>query len=200
MSQVILNIKGTSGSGKTTTARNLLSYPHEKIYGKKQLKNGTKDIVMAYKCDLSSAGLKLPVYLLGSYEGVCGGCDTIPTQSEVVRRAMEYFPEGHVFLEGLLTSKSGPAGEVTVELSKTGRFIVGWIDTPIELCIDRVIQRRKEAGNDKAFNPKNTIDAWESARSACVNIHKAGMAKVVTIPHQDPFTKVLDVYKQAERE
>ncbi|CAB4132208.1 hypothetical protein UFOVP139_23 [uncultured Caudovirales phage] len=197
MKKAIFSLRGTSGSGKTTVAREFFSrYPVKTIPDP----NGKKK-PWGYEVDASKDGITQPIYLIGSYETVCGGCDNVSTQAEIVERTMAAHGRGHVFIEGLLLSKAGPGGQTTQAFAPTGDYSVGWLDTPLETCLERVVGRRQARGDERPFDPTNTIDAYTGIRQACVNLHKANIGvRVLTVPHTDAFNTVLDVYKQAERE
>lgn len=163
MTHCILRISGTFGSGKTTAARGFLKYPHQEMLGSDGKLKG-------YKID---AGLRSPVFLLGSYRNVCGGCDGIPTQAEIANRVLRAHPAGHVLYEGALVSGAGLAGAVTMATQPTGCSVYAFLDTPLELCIERVKGRREAAGNDKPFNPKNTIQKFDSVVGTYKALRKA---------------------------
>jgi len=80
------------------------------------------------------------------------------------------------------------------ELSKTGALVVGWLDTPLDVCIERVIARRLAAGNTKPFDTTCTERGYKSSYSSSLALHEEKMAKVITLPYQDAFPKVLKVF------
>ena len=191
---VILSLRGTSGSGKTTVARKFLTdYPCSAILDP----NGKKKH-WGYHVDLSSQGITQPLYVIGSYENTCGGTDGISTQEEIAERALVAHARGHVLLEGLLISKVGPGAITTQMLKPTGAYVAAILDTPLATCLQRVQSRRDARGETKPFNPANTTSAHESTYDACVNLHKAGGVKIITIDHTDAFNDTLEVIRKAE--
>ena len=191
---VILSLRGTSGSGKTTVARKFLTdYPTKILPDPVKPKKH-----WGYEVDLSSEGLSQPLYVIGSYENTCGGTDGISTQEEIADRALAAYPRGHVLLEGLLLSKVGPGAITTQMLKPTGAYVAAILDTPLATCLQRVQTRRDSRGEDKPFNPKNTISAHKSTYDACMNLHKAGGVKIITIDHTNAFDETLDILKKAE--
>ena len=152
----------------------------------------------SYEVDLSSEGINEKLYVIGSYENTCGGTDGISTQEEIAERALAAHPRGHVLLEGLLLSKVGPNAVTTKMLAPTGAYVAGYLDTPLQTCLDRVIARRKERGDERPFNPDNTISAHKSTFAACKNLHDMGGVKVITIDHTDAFNQTLDIFRKAE--
>jgi len=191
---VILSLRGTSGSGKTTVARKFLTdYPCSAIIDP----NGKKKH-WGYHVDLSSQGITQPLYVIGSYENTCGGTDGISTQEEIAERALTAHTRGHVLLEGLLISKVGPGAITTQMLKPTGAYVAAILDTPLATCLQRVQSRRDARGETKPFNPANTTSAHKSTYDACVNLHKAGGVKIITIDHTDAFNDTLEVIRKAE--
>ena len=80
---IILRLSGTFGSGKTTAVREFLD-PFK--YSSETLRNSSTNKVMGYKVNLSSQNISTPLYIVGSYENICGGTDGIKTQEEVGQR------------------------------------------------------------------------------------------------------------------
>lgn len=71
---MIINIRGTSGSGKTYAVRELLHTLAANGSCSNVMLGGR---VVAHWCQFDLQ----PVYVLGNYGGAeCGGCDTIKTQ------------------------------------------------------------------------------------------------------------------------
>jgi len=191
---VILSLRGTSGSGKTTVARKFLTdYPCSAIIDP----NGKKKH-WGYQVDLSNEGIAQPLYVIGSYQNTCGGTDGISTQEEIAERALAAHPRGHVLLEGLLLSKVGPGAITTQMLKPTGSYVAAILDTPLATCLQRVQARRDARGETKPFNPANTVSAHKSTYDACVNLHNAGGVKIITIDHTDAFNDTLEVIRKAE--
>ena len=93
---MIINIRGTSGSGKTYTVRSFMNkYQPESVimYDSK---------MVAAHCVYYNM---IPVYVIGSYKNVCGGCDAIPTQDMACSLVRHFAQFGHVLFEGLLMKR-----------------------------------------------------------------------------------------------
>lgn len=193
MSNAIIRIAGTFGSGKTTAARSFMTLyptiPHK--LGLEALK------VIAYECDLSSVGIKTPVFLIGSYENVCGGTDGISSQEEVANRVMHYHRRGHVIYEGALVSSAGENGIVTKTVHTTGCDVYAFLDTPKLVCVERVKQRRRNAGNDKPFDHTNLVSKYSSVVRVYKNLTELGYDTRV-LNHKDPHPKLLEIIKEYE--
>ena len=193
MSKKIVSLRGTSGSGKSTVAFTMFDkFPREEIVG-------GDGKVKGYIVDASSAGIKYPIYVLGKYTTQCGGCDQIPTQQEAADRAVHYHQSGHVLAEGLLASAAGPKGAFTDAIYQTGAAIFAILDTPLQVCLDRVRARRAAKGNNKPFNEKNTRDKWTQVHSTAKALHTLGY-DVRPIDHTQAFEDVMEIFRSAERE
>ena len=181
---MILNLRGTSGSGKTTVVRGLMAkYPaieplmvadergREKIHG--------------YECRMANFPGNPPnLYVVGSYKNVCGGCDGIKTQDEICGRVRNYAGmTGDVVFEGLLISHLfSRYVNLDREMAETHRQHTIWafLDTPEELCVDRVKARRAARHADRVkaaeregrhvpaelgpLNETNTRQKWQDMR------------------------------------
>jgi hypothetical protein len=142
---VIINVRGTHGSGKSTLMRRLMAThaaePHEV---------NTRGRPVAYVMAIPKCG---DVFVIGSYENPCGGCDVIQPKSDVWPLVERFAAMGHVLFEGVLISTTyGAVGHGSEYYGD--QFIFAYLDTPVEVCIDRVRQRRRAKGNLKPFNPE----------------------------------------------
>jgi hypothetical protein len=190
MKHIILRIAGTFGSGKTTAMRGFFNYPHTVLMSGKK--------IAGYQVDASSAGISEPIFVVGKYDNTCGGTDAIKTQAEIAEKILKAHPLGHVLYEGALVSASGLAGQVTQAIHPTGCDVYAFLDTPQDLCVERVKGRRLAAGNDKEFDPKNLIDKFESVVNCYKNLRKEGSYDVRLIDHTDPHPALVEIIKEYE--
>jgi hypothetical protein len=190
MKHIILRIAGTFGSGKTTAMRGFFNYPHTVLMSGKK--------IAGYQVDASSAGIKQPIFVVGKYDNTCGGTDAIKTQAEIAEKILKAHPLGHVLYEGALVSASGLAGQVTQAIHPTGCDAYVFLDTPQDLCVERVKGRRLAAGNEKEFDPKNLIDKFESVVNCYKNLRKEGTYDVRLIDHTNPHPQLVEIIKEYE--
>lgn len=190
MKHVILRIAGTFGSGKTTAMREFLAYPSEVLM--------VNNRIAGYRVDMSAQDIKAPAFVVGKYDNTCGGTDAIKTQAEIAEKILKAHPLGHVLYEGALVSASGLAGQVTQAIHGTGCDVYAFLDTPQELCIERVIKRRLAAGNEKEFNPKNLVDKFESVVNCYKNLRNEGGYDVRLIDHTSPHEQLLNIIREYE--
>lgn len=158
-----VNLRGTSGSGKTTIVRNIL------------MQQGWHTINAQGKI-WGYANPELRWIIIGSYENTCGGCDTIRTQQEVEDRIEYCLNQGYnVLFEGLLISTLTSRWlELAKRVSDRANVLFYYLDTPIEECLRRIDLRRKSAGNFKELNPKNTVDRVKAIDSTYKKLSQAG--------------------------
>jgi hypothetical protein len=136
--------------------------------------------------------------VVGSYENACGGTDGINSQEEIAERTTKAHGFGHVLVEGLLMSKSSAGGHVAPILKDHGA-VFGFMDTPWETCLSRVLARRAEAGNDKPFDPDKTMrSAYEQCRRSAELLTQAGGYDVRWIDHNNPVSFVRQWLMEAE--
>ena len=190
MPNVILRLSGTFGSGKTTAVRKFIEdYPSETLMGGKK--------IMGYRIDLTSLDVEKPLFIVGKYDNVCGGTDSINTQLEVAERIIKAHALGHVLYEGALVSASGLGGKVTQITEETGCTVYAFLDTPQDKCIDRVINRRLTAGNTKEFNPKNLVAKFGGVTACRQHVTEAGF-RVVDIDHMNTHPPLVKIIKDFE--
>jgi len=183
---MIIQLRGTSGSGKTYTARSFMECYAPDI----QICDiGGKTVAHCVYWEMQ------PVYLLGSYKNVCGGCDSISSQDMVCSLVRHFSQFGHVIFEGLIMSHLyARYAALADEMSEAGDvFTFAFMDTPLELCLERIVQRRITKGNYKELNPDNTIGKYESTHAVAEKLRKAGY-NVVWINHKKtPVTQLISL-------
>lgn len=95
---MIINIRGTNGSGKSTVVRQIMDRADRclPIHGVLGLRRPE-----AYKLEFKD---RTPVYVLGPYDVPTGGCDAVHPFSLILDLVHKYAPQGHVLFEGSLVS------------------------------------------------------------------------------------------------
>jgi hypothetical protein len=166
---VIIQIRGTSGSGKSHAVRHVI----KKLGIKNVVKGktpGGRDTVVGYR-------LNGDVMIVSRYEGdVGGGADMVNSQEELRRRVTRFANKGRVVLfEGVVSTTVFTAwSELDAKLrrSKGHEYVWAFMNTPLGVCIRRIIKRRRNAGNRDPFNPKHTILKYYSGYSAACRAMK----------------------------
>lgn len=165
----IINIRGTSGSGKSTIVRKLME-----CYGSKGkvMEDGRKQPI-GYIC--YREGGKRPLAVIGHYETACGGCDTIPKMEriyELVRKAHDNGMD--VVFEGLLISADVNR---TAALHTDGLpLLVIALTTPLAECIDSINKRRWTRNPDlPPVKTKNTESKYKGVAKSMERLKAQGV-------------------------
>lgn len=195
MGKLLVNLRGTSGSGKSTLVRQLIQRS-----GADNLKNAAGKVVGVRVHPVHETSLwRWPIFIVGKYDNACGGMDTIATQQEAADRAVKAYQHGHVICEGLLASLVGPRATLPAALIAAAgpdvRFLC--LDTPLEVCLERLDRRRAEAGNTRPLRPDGTADKWRATRRAYQQLEEDEQP-VFWLPYETAFEKVLRMLEIAD--
>lgn len=174
---MIIQIRGTSGTGKSTVVREVM-----KRYNparQKVFRTGRKQPLCYFLPWLGGPEDSLPeehgLVVVGHYETACGGCDTLPSYDASIEIVREAHSRGFdVLFEGLLIS-----GEVRrcAELHADGLpyHVIG-LEVPLEVCIASVNKRRWAKDPEKpGVNPKNTEAKYKTVQGAMRKLAEAGV-------------------------
>jgi len=170
----IVAIKGTNGSGKSTVVRALVAH----LGNAATLRFNSKEA--GYRCRYGDGSL----FVLGKYRSACGGLDSsfsyAGAADDLLLCIDTLAAKGHVIAEGVIALTS---------------YGFGRIDTPAELCIARVRQRRLEAGNSKPFNPEKLLHKYESVLRSQEKLREAGYDARI-LPHEEPLQTLLRWFEE----
>ena len=162
---MLIQIRGTSGSGKSFIVNKLMSkYSFKPIY--------QNSLIMGYLCE------DLNLFIVGKYTTACGGCDSIPTQDEICRRIKVALKKGYnVLFEGLICSHIAKRyAELYFACKKRGipvKYI--FLSTPLEVCRENINKRRAKVGKPPV-SAKNTEKDYISTHKSRENMITMGVA------------------------
>lgn len=167
----VVLLKGTSGSGKTYIAEQIIKDLEDMADEVRTFGLGPKDKLggTAYR---SKGGLRTAI--LGRYESACGGCDAMSWKGaadDIEAAIMELTSEGYdVFFEGLIVATWGVDRMIRVGNLLNTNFTVVHLTTPLETCISSVESRRAaraaaEGKELKPLDPANTASKHKSLQS-----------------------------------
>lgn len=166
---MIINLRGTSGSGKSTIVKELMGHYQHRV---PMFVAGRQRPISYMLVDPNYNGL----YVIGHYETACGGCDTISSLDQVYHYVTQAAGSGcHVLYEGIMAS-----GEyqrcVKLHEAFPGQVAVVVLDVPIDLCLAGVQERRLARGNDTPLKPERTIRRQREVESMARYLRDAGVA------------------------
>lgn len=185
MAPLIINLRGNSGSGKTFATRAFMALAKD---GAGSLQRGKLE-------DQTMMLGKQHWAILGKYGNVCGGCDTIKTQAEIVDSVKYWTSRGsNVWLEGLILSTI--YGTVGAYSEKFGdRWVFAYLQPPIETLLRRINLRRIEAGNFKPLNETNTRARVKTIERNKEIVRERGR-RVVELDWEEPLPALLKIIKK----
>lgn len=163
---MIIQLRGTSGSGKTTIVKAIMT-DYTGIKSRVMVSDRKQPIGYILQRGVDQPAGR-PLAVIGHYETACGGCDTIKTADEVYSRMAHAHELGFdVLFEGLLLS-----GEInrTMDWVKDhqGFYHTAFIDTELEECLASINLRRAARGKLEPVARTNT----ESKFKAMVNVER----------------------------
>jgi hypothetical protein len=189
---IIVNIRGTNGSGKSSAVRAFM----------KHLGKPT-----AFLFDDKEAGYRYkrtpPIFVLGKYKTACGGLDasfSYKGAADDVLLCLDLLAEkGDVVCEGLAAMNSYGYGRLTyfadAQKAKGNNVVFALLDTPAELCVRRVRERRKAAGNIAPFDPDNLLHKYVSVVRTQEQLQRAGYDARI-LPHEEPLQTLLRWFEE----
>jgi hypothetical protein len=201
---LIINPRGTSGSGKTELVRRILAQ-----YGwqRSAESEGAGDLEpiwragrrrpLGYRLEHPLGGR--PLAVLGHYEVTSGGCDTIRAADggldEIMRRAADYAATGHdVLIEGQLLSSEY---ERSAELARSHRLHVLRLTTPPEQCARNLVWRRRARRDTWPSVAGIVADEHELVAEACARLGQH--ATVEALGFDDAFARAKDLLGVRQR-
>jgi hypothetical protein len=182
----IVNIRGTHGSGKSSVVNAILTK-----YGAQPESLSPKGKILATVTQLP--GQALPLYVVGRYETACGGCDGIQPYSDIWPRVQRLAAKGHVLFEGaLIASVYGSIGTASEEYGDD--FVFAYMDTPLDVCLDRIARRRAAKGNFEPVNPVSTTAKHVGIERQIVKVRDVLGRRVVVLDYNKPIMQVLKLF------
>jgi len=172
---VIINIRGTSGSGKTHLVRQVMDCYGSRVPYREE---GRKQPI-GYTFHRGERGRSLAV--IGHYETACGGCDTIAKMERIFELVKASAAQGFdVIFEGLLISadvnRHVELHKWCLEKFHGPRLEVVALTTPLQTCLDSVNARRHARNPDlPPVKEANTISKFNGVRKSLERLRADGV-------------------------
>lgn len=163
---MIVNIRGTNGSGKSTAVKSVMERYDTRtpvqIEGRKQ----------PYYYRLTAPDHR-DLIVPGHYNTPCGGCDTITRPEDVFNLVRRFAEEGcDVLFEGIMVMDDVNR---TIEINKTHPILVLSLTTPIDVCLASIQDRRNARGDERPLSDKNTRSRAERVKRNNARLKDSGV-------------------------
>jgi hypothetical protein len=182
---LILNLRGTSGAGKTELARLILAEygwrrqcpeTHNRV---EPVYRAARDVPFAYRLRHPRAGR--PLVVIGHYQVTSGGCDTIRAQdgglAEALRFAGDVASSDHdVLIEGLRLSSEV---ELSAKLAAQHLLHILRLSTPVEQCVTNLVSRRRVAKSRVRAIEGSTVEEHIRVEDACARLRLHATVEVL---------------------
>lgn len=187
---LVINIRGTNASGKTTLAKNLLE-----TFPSTPLIDPGNEKVFAYVLDTGAT----KTALIGPYRITTGGYDAIDenyykgsTRADYASKVITDLSKlGNVVFEGALAAT---LTQRWIDLARSlphTHWIFGFMDTPLDKCLDRMVKRRIQRKDPRPVDPsKSLLPKQRKVEASEKRLREAGM-DVQTIPHEQGLETIL---------
>lgn len=191
---MIINIRGTNGSGKTHLVRELLGAGYTHVH----LVNYAKQLKHSIKTEAVQGATRGDRIAVGSYAPGCGGMDRIPSfsiQQDAVMAATKLPGIDIVLCEGVLCSTvAGSWLDFFRGLQQPGEPVfIGYLDTPLELCLERIRERqRASARGERPIKEELVRDKVKAIAATRARFDAVGIP-TFTIDHTDPVSSVREI-------
>ena len=193
---MIINIRGTNGSGKTTLARQLIG-PDAQPVDLNWYPSPTKREPERRK-RVEGWGHPGGFLAIGSYRQGCGGMDTLPSfevqQMAVIAAQQLPHPPLHTVCEGVLASTvAGSWLEFFKNCApERGPVIIAYLDTPLELCLERITARQIAAkGEAREIKVDQVRDKVKAIAATRARFDAAGI-RTVTLRHDQAQADLME--------
>lgn len=192
----IINLRGTSGSGKSTVVRRVMAayqpggieYVHQ---------DGRRQPLAQRLFQLPTAIVNhyngsRPLFVPGHYETPCGGCDTIKTPDQVYELIRGAIAKGDdVIYEGIIVQD-----DTKRLLALHAEYPVNVIElaTPIEDCLAGIQARRDARGDARPLDPKNTVERQNRVHKTCNKLRALGL-NIPILGREEAYQACLDMLR-----
>jgi len=191
---MIIDLRGPNGSGKTWVMEQMRKMPGTETAlcgpGLLPASQQEKAPETIWAIALYLEALADPLYLVGPYSrrGHGQGVDKVMPMDEVTARVEYLARHGHVAFEGVIASTIFGRFFDTA-MRHPGAYTVIQLTTPLELCLERIRDRRQARGTDPGeFKAELVEDKIKAIGSACDRFRTAGVRVISSTSERAPTT------------
>lgn len=185
--RLLVNIRGTNGSGKSTIPIAMKDDPD--MY----------EVIRPYKGRPKKILTVFPTYgwvALGAYNRQVGGLDGFPNKAftkKVLQYALKKFPDYNILMEGILASTTySTYAELFRNVQKEWDIqpVIYYLMPPVEVCIERIKQRngnkpfKEELVHNKYAMMQRGIKKFEQAKDFPVFVIDNSSIKISDVKAQ----------------
>lgn len=172
--RLLVNIRGTNGSGKSSIPISMKTDPC------------WYEVTKPYKGKPKKILTVFPTYnwiALGSYQRQVGGLDNFPTKAfteKVLAYALKKYPNYNILMEGILASTTySTYSDLFKQVQKDYGVqpIIYYLMPPIETCIKRIKQRN----GGKPFKEDLVIGKYRTMEKGIEKFRSAGNFPVIVV-------------------
>ena len=176
---MIIQIRGTSGSGKTHLVKQVLTH-----YSQREDHFTTGRRRPLYTTWAGKAPRRLTT--LGHYDIPCGGADTISGFDTIFGLVNQAEDRGEdVLFEGLILT--GDNKRIIACAKAHSNHLIVSLNTPLEVCLAQINARRAARGNNTPVSPVNTQKKWGEETRHRAKMISAGVNIQVLTPAEALF-------------
>lgn len=195
--RLLVNIRGTNGSGKSTIPISMKDDPDMYV------------VVRPYKGKPKKILTVFPTYgwvALGDYSNPTGGLDKFPNKAfteKVLRYSLKRFSDSNVIMEGILAATTySTYAQLFKEVQEEFDVqpVIYYLMPPVDVCIERI--RRRNGG--KAFKEDLVVAKYGMMKRGIKKFQDAGDFPVIVVDNSTLdrsltrdqfFDKLEDIYE-----
>ena len=188
---MIINIRGTNGSGKSTVVRKLMEQAVccVPIYGILGTRRPEAYRLTVDRCPRS-------VVVLGPYLADTGGCDCLGSYARILALFDKYRTTSHVVCEGVWLSDTwGKLGKYFER--HASEVVLVFLDTPLEECLRRLGARRAAAGTTCTLSSTKTQRRYQYVLNVRQRVEAAGHIRTETASSGDAARHIQEIMRGA---
>lgn len=194
---MIVNIRGTNGSGKTTAVRQLIAamtVPGQvtPVHGVAYKEIGT---IWDIRPDL---GIPIhPLLVVGRYDqSPCGGCDRLKTQDEITNLITFGAKKGmHVIFEGVIVSTIWGRYAALADTYRSD-FAFAFMNTPFDVCLQRIRTRQQSSKRgERPIKVEQVRQKYDLCQRHFDEARRTGY-RATLLDHESPTPQLLNLYSQ----